>query len=144
MIFEPFIIIAIIIAILVLFIFLVVKSNYISEKLKILKLKILLFLKRNDEAKKYALKIVDKNANNVLAHRILAQIYEKDGNINLALDEYIRVAELNNKDYETHYKVAELLKENNKNDEAIIMLQDLLKMKPEYLEATKLLGDILG
>ena len=32
---------------------------------------------------------------------------------------------------------------NEKKDEAIIMLQDLLKIKPDYLQATQLLGDIL-
>ena len=39
--------------------------------------------------------------------------------------------------------MADLLNKTEKNEEAIIMLQDLLRMKPDYSDASKLLGNIL-
>lgn len=115
----------------------------LSEKYKINKLKILILLNKHEEARKYALEIVNKYPKSYIAHKLLGELYEKEGKINIALDEYIRAVELNEKDYEIHYKVAFLLQETNKNEEAIIMLQDLLKMKPDYFEASQLLGNIL-
>ena len=143
MILETLIIVAVIVVLLLLFVLLIIKGNVITEKLKIFKLKFLLSLKKDEEAKKYALKIVDKYPRNHVAHRILAELYEKEGKINLALDEYIRTVELNEKDFEMHYKVALLLQQTNRNEDAVIMLQDLLRMKPDYLDATLLLGNIL-
>lgn len=143
MVWETAIIVAIIVSIVILFILLVIKNNVIAEKIKMFKLKTLLIMRKDEQAKKYALKIIDAYPKNYLVHRILGEIYEKEGKINVALDEYIRAVELNNQDYEMHYKVAYLLQQTEKNEEAIIMLQDLLKMKPDYLDATKLLGNIL-
>ena len=74
---------------------------------------------------------------------MLAEIYEKENNYTNAIDEYVRAIEINTKDYNSYYKIALLLKELNNNDAAINMLNDLLKRKPDYLEATMLLGDIL-
>ncbi len=143
MILRTAIIVAIIIAIIILFVFLIIKNDVIAEKVKMLKLKTLLLMKKDEQAKRYALKIIDKYPNNYIAHKILGMLYEKEGKINVALDEYIRAVELNNQDFEMHFKVASLLNQTEKNEEAIIMLQDLLKMKPDYLDATKLLGNIL-
>ncbi len=143
MILETIIIVGVIVLFLLLFILLVIKNNYITEKLKIFKLKTLLIMKKDEEAKKYALKIVDKYPKNYMAHKILGELYEKEGKISVALDEYIRAVELNEQDFEMHYKVATLLHETEKKEEAIIMLQDLLRIKPEYLQASLLLGNIL-
>ena len=143
MVFERFIAVVIILLLLLLFIFFIIKNKVIKENLKLIKLKLLLTFGSNEKAKRYALKIVDKYPQNGEVHKLLGKLYEKEGNINVALDEYIRAVELNNSDYEMHYKVAELLQKNERNEDAIIMLQDLLKMKPDYLDASKLLGNIL-
>ncbi|MBR1653499.1 MAG: tetratricopeptide repeat protein, partial [Clostridia bacterium] len=143
MILETVIILAVIILILLLIFIIILKNKVITEKMKIMKLKMLVSFGKYDDAKKLALKIVDKYPQNHMAHRILGQLYEKEGNINVALDEFIRVAELRPDDYEIHFKVATLLQQTEKNEEAVIMLQDLLKMKPDYLDATLLLGNIL-
>jgi tetratricopeptide (TPR) repeat protein len=143
MVFEKLIAIVIILLLLLLFVFFIVKSKVIRENSKLIKLKLLILFGKNEKARRYALKIVDKYPRNSEFHKLLGSLYEKEGNINVALDEYIRAVELNNSDYEMHYKVAELLQKNERNDDAIIMLQDLLKMKPDYLEASKLLGNIL-
>ena len=143
MIFKTIIIVAVIVLILLLFLILMLRSKYLAEKIKVLKLKMYISLGKFDDAKKIALKLADKYPQNYLVHKILGQLYEKEGNISVALDEYIRAVELKNDDYDLHYKVASLLIQNEKKDEAVIMLQDLLKMKPDYLQATLLLGNIL-
>ena len=50
---------------------------------------------------------------------------------------------INKKDYESYYKVAELLNQLDKKDEATEMLFNLLDKKPDMYKATELLGDIL-
>ena len=62
----------------------------------------------------------------------------------MAVDEYIRATELNhNKDMKLNYTIAKLLNKSNRGEEAITVLQDILKKKPEYYDATNLLGEIL-
>ncbi|MBR2786872.1 MAG: tetratricopeptide repeat protein [Clostridia bacterium] len=143
MILKALVITVIVVAFVMLFMLLIIKNKYITEKIKIFKLKTFLLVNKKEEAKKYALKMVDKYPNNCLAHKILGELYEKERNFNAALSEYIRAVETNEQDYEMHYKVAILLQKTEKKEEAIIMLQDLLKMKPDYLEASLLLGNIL-
>ena len=143
MILEKIITIVVIIIVLILMVVFIIKNKSIKEKLKLIRLKILFTHSSPDRAKKYALKMVDLYPQSYMAHKLLGQLYEKEGKINVALDEYIRAVELKHDDYEMHYKVALLLRETEKNEESVIMLQDLLKMKPDYLEATLLLGDIL-
>lgn len=143
MIFETILILSVLLFIIALIFIVIVKNNAISEKINMFKLKALLMMRRNEEAKKLALKMAERFPHNYDVHKILGELYEKEGKLNVALDEYIRAVELNEKDYEMHYKVALLLQQTEKNEEAIIMLQDLLKMKPDYLDATKLLGNIL-
>ena len=143
MIFKTIIIVAVIVLIFLLLLILMLKSKYLAEKIKVLKLKTYITLGKFDDAKKIALKLSEKYPQNYLVHKILGQLYEKDGNVSVALDEYIRAVELKNDDYDLHFKVASLLLQTDKKDESVIMLQDLLKMKPDYLQATLLLGNIL-
>lgn len=144
MLIETIIIVTIIILLLLLFLLLVIKRKSFAEKMCVFMLKFQLLLGNDDaKIKQYALKLVNKFPQNYFGHKALGQLYEKEGNINIALDEYIRAVELNEKNYDMHYKVAELLQKTEKNEEAIIMLQDLLKIKPDYLQATLLLGNIL-
>ena len=60
-----------------------------------------------------------------------------------AIDEYVLAIDSNKKDYDSYYKVAELLNQLEKKDEAAEMLFNLLHKKPEYYQATILLGEIL-
>lgn len=143
MIFETLIIAAVVIVLALIFFLLIIKNNKIKEKIKIFKLKMLLMSRNIPEAKKLALKLADKYPQNYFVHKILGKIYEDEGKINVALDEYIKAVEINQEDYELQYKVATLFQKSEKNEEAIIMLQDLLKVKPDYIKATLLLGNIL-
>ena len=77
------------------------------------------------------------------AHKKLAKIYEKEGGIRKAIDEYVQCIDIDKQDYDSYYKVANLLNELDKKDEAIEMLNNLLSKKPEYYDATITLGDLL-
>ena len=94
-------------------------------------------------AKDKLIKLVTKYPESYLGHKLLAQIYEKEGGQRKAVDEYAQAISINKKDYDTYYKVANLLTDLDKKDEAIEMLTNLLSKKPEYTDATIALGDLL-
>ncbi len=96
-----------------------------------------------EKAKEYLFKVIKKYPESYIGHKTLAEIYEKEENYSVAVDEYIRATQINNKDIKLNYKIAKLLEKDKKTEEAIIMLQDILKKNPEYYEATNLLGEIL-
>ena len=95
------------------------------------------------KAKQALLKILDKNQNSYKAHLMLAQVYENEGGMRKAIDEYVQAIDLNKKDYDSYYKVAKLLNGLDKKEEASQMLFSLLNKKPEITEASILLGEIL-
>ena len=75
---------------------------------------------------------------------MLAEVYEKEGGMRKAIDEYVIAVDLDKKDYDSYYRISYLLNELDKPDDAIVMLNNLLSKKPEYIDATMLLGDILS
>lgn len=103
----------------------------------------MLIFKNTKLAKSILIKLLNKCKNSYWAHKMLAEIYEQEGGMRKALDEYIKALENNRKDYEIYYKIAYLFNELNKKDEAVTILTGLLKKKPENFKATQLLGDIL-
>lgn len=119
------------------------KNILFPELLNVIIAKIYLKQNNPDEAKRYMLKLIDKYPNSYLGHKMIAEIYELDGKHTNAIDEYVRAIEINTKDYNSYYKISVLLQKLNNNEAAINMLNDLLKKKPDYLQATMLLGDIL-
>ncbi len=96
------------------------------------------------KSKDILLSLIDKYPKSCIAHKMLAEIYEKEGGMRKAIDEYVIAVEINKKDYDSYYKISYLLNELNKPDDAIVMLNTLLSKKPEYVNATILLGDILS
>ncbi len=104
-----------------------------------------LYLKLGDtkKAKQALIHLVTKYPENDEGHKRLAEIYESEGGMRKAIDEYVQAIEINKRDYNSYYKIAELLNGFDKQDEAMEMLTNLLKKKPEYCEASLLLGDIL-
>lgn len=113
------------------------------EMLNILLAKIALNSGNTEQAKEYLFKLIDKYPNSYIGHKTLAEVYEKEGKYSVAIDEYIRATDLNNKDIKLNYKIAFLLNKDERSEDAIIVLQDLLKKNPEYYDATNLLGEIL-
>ena len=140
-----FVIIKYILAILLPILIIILEKKGISllEMVNIQKAKIAMNLGDNKKAKQALLKILDKNPNSYKAHLMLAQVYENEGGMRKAIDEYVQAIDLNKKDYDSYYKVAKLLNGLDKKEEASQMLYSLLNKKPEMTEASILLGEIL-
>ena len=109
----------------------------------IISAKALLIINNTKIAKTILIKLVTKYKNSYLGHKLLAEIYEKEGGMRKAIDEYIKAVDNNKKDYNSYYKIAYLLNDLDKKDEAVTILTSLLKKEPELYKATELLGDIL-
>lgn len=119
------------------------KGIYLYEIIDITKARICLMSGNNKGAKQALMDLLEKNINSYKAHKMLAQIYEKEGGMRKAIDEYVQAIDIDKQDYDSYYKVAELLNGLDKKDEATEMLFNLLNKKPETYEASMLLGDIL-
>lgn len=123
----------------------VVEKNYgnLYEIIGIQKAKIAIFFGNDKKAKNILLGLIEKNNNNYKAHKMIAEIYEREGGSRKAIDEYVNAIDLNKKDYESYYKVAELLNGLGKKNESQEMLFNLLNKKPDMYKASELLGDLL-
>lgn len=119
------------------------KNINFSELIYISLSKLTILFKNTKQAKKFLIDLVTKYPESYLGHKMLAEIYEKEGGMRKAIDEYVQVIDINKKDYISYYKISFLLNDLGKKDEAVQMLESLLKNKPQYFEATQLLGDIL-
>jgi len=113
------------------------------EIVDIIKAKIFLKLGDNKNAKQALIHLVTKYPENYKGHKMLAEIYEDEGGMRKAIDEYVQAIDIHKRDYDSYYKIAELLTNLDKQDEAAQMLNSLLRKKPDYYQATVLLGEIL-
>ncbi len=95
------------------------------------------------KAKKILINLVTKYPNSYLGHKMLAEIYVKEGGRRKAIDEYVKVIDINKKDYDSYYEIASLLNELDKKQESIQMLTTLVNKKPSYYKASILLGGLL-
>ena len=91
------------------------------------------------KAKELWLSLIDKYPENHLAHIKLAAIYEKEGGMRKAIDEYVKAVDINKKDYDSYYRISFLLNELGSKDDAKVMLTNLLSKKPDYIDASMLL-----
>ena len=125
------------------------KNMPLYEFINLKKANLYLMFGNTKKAKEALIALLDKNQNSYKAHLLLAQIYEKEGvyekegGMRKAIDEYVQAIDLNKQDYNSYYKVAELLNQLDKKQEAGEMLFSLLNKKPEMYEASVLLGEIL-
>ena len=113
------------------------------EIMNIARARIYLAAGNDKKAKEALLSLVSKVPDSYKGHKMLAEVYEKEGGMRKSIDEYVQAIDINKKDYESYYKVAELLNNLDKKDEATEMLFNLLSKKPDMYKATELLGDIL-
>ena len=113
------------------------------EMLNITLAKIALKSGNTEQAKEYLFKLINKYPDSYIGHKTLAEVYEKEEKYSLAVDEYIRTTEINNKDIKVNLNLARLLNKAERPDDSITMLQDILRKKPEYYDASNLLGEIL-
>ena len=115
------------------------KGINVSELLRILMAQNYLWLKNPKKAKRILIDLVSKYKDSYLGHKLLAKIYEQEGGMRKAIDEYVQVLDIKKNDTDSYYKISVLLKDLGKNDEAEEMLRTLLKTKPDMYEASKLL-----
>lgn len=118
------------------------KKINVSLLISLTMTKIYLWFKKPKKAKEILNSTLERYEHSYLGHKMLAQIYEKEGGMRKAIDEYVKALEVNGKDYESYYKISILLNELDKKNEAIEMLKNLLNVKPSMYEATSLLGEL--
>lgn len=119
------------------------KGIYFSEIMYMNIAKFYRAKQNNQKAKEILMKMLEKYPDSYFLHKQLAEICEQTGNINIAIDEYIRASEINTLNYELKFKTANLLKTTTRNEDAVRILNELLRAKPDYYDASCLLGDIL-
>lgn len=100
-------------------------------------------IKDDEKNKKMLLKLINKDQNSILAHKLLAKAYEREEKSEFAIDEYLRVLDLNNEDSKIYFKLSSLYESINKDEDAITILNNLLYQKPDCYKASIMLGDIL-
>ncbi len=120
-----------------------IKGKNFIEMLYILIAKLLMLFRNNKKAKDVLNKLVFRYPNNYYGHKILATIYEREGGMRKAIDEYVKAMDIKPDDYKSYYRIAFLLKELNRTKESIQMLKTLVKKKPELYKANNLLGELL-
>lgn len=98
-----------------------------------------LWLDKPEKAKKNLINLVKKYEKSYIGHKMLANIYEQEGKLEKAIDEYVITLDIRKNDYNSYYKISLLLHKLNKKEETIDMLTTLLKNKPQMLEASMLL-----
>lgn len=115
----------------------------LMEKIYMVLAKTYMLRKDTKDAKKILITLVEKNDNCIEAHKMLAEIYEQEGGLRKAIDEYVKVVDLDANAYDSYYKIAILLKELGNNQDSLDMLTKLVNKKPDYLEASIALSDML-
>lgn len=119
------------------------KNINCSEWIQLYLAKIYSVLGNEKKAKDILINIVIKYDKSYKAHKMLAEIYEKEGGMRKAIDEYVKALDLMPSDYITYFKISVLLKELGKKEESIQMLKTLVNKRPEMKEANKMLADLL-
>jgi len=115
----------------------------LTDKIYIFIAKMYLVIKDTKNAKKILIALIEKNDKCTEAHKMLAEIYEKEGGIRKAIDEYVKVVDLDPNAYDSYFKIAMLLKDFGNNEDSLEMLTKLVNKKPDYLEASIALSDML-
>lgn len=119
------------------------KGFNVSELLSIGASKIFILFGNKKKAKEILINLIVKYDKSYLAHKMLAEIYQEEGGMRKAIEEYVKVLDIKSNDYKSYFKISKLLNDLGKKDEAIEMLKVLFKKKPELQEANKMLGDLL-
>ena len=118
------------------------KINF-ADRMYILLAKFYMLVKDTKNAKKILIALIEKNDKCTQAHKMLAEIYEKEGGLRKSIDEYVKVVDLDQNAYDSYFKIAMLLKELGNNQDSLDMLTKLVNKKPDYLEASIALSDML-
>ena len=90
----------------IIIIYLEYKNINFSEIIYISLAKIMLFAGDSKTAKSFLIKLVTKYPESYFGHKMLAEIYESEGGMRKAIDEYVQVIDINKKDYNSYYKIS--------------------------------------
>ena len=120
-----------------------IKGINASEYLSVATSRILIILGNRKKAKDILNNLVSKYDKSYLGHKMLAEIFEQEGGMRKAIDEYVKVLDIRSNDHKSYFKISKLLNDLGKKDEAIEMLRILSKQKPDLYEPSKMLGDLL-
>ena len=74
-----------------------------SEILALFAAKFLCFIGDQKDAKTVLLNLINKYPDSYACHKKLAEIYEKEGGMRRAIDEYVKVLEIKRNDYKSYY-----------------------------------------
>lgn len=114
------------------------KNIYIDELISIAQIK-----KNPKNAKQILLNSLEKYPKSYNLHKLLAEYYAKNKELEKAQDEYLIIINLKSDDYDSYCKLATILHENERTQDAKNVLRELLNIKPDYTEGSKILGNIL-
>lgn len=127
----------------ILILYLDSKNINLVEQMYAIIAKILFHLGNRKKAKQILVDIVTKYPESYKGHKYLAELYEREGGMRRAIDEYVKAIDIQKNDYNSYYKIAELLNGLSQKEQAVTMLNNLLRIKPDYYGASNLLGEIL-
>ena len=119
------------------------KGINFSEVLSVGISRIFLLFGNRKKAKDILNSLVAKYDKSYIGHKMLAEIYEEEGGMRKAIDEYVKVLDIKSNDYKSYFRISKLLNELGKKDEAIEMLKILAKQRTDFYECNKMLGDLL-
>ena len=119
------------------------KNINVVENMYAIFAKCLALFGNRKKAKQILVDLITKYPESYRGHKYLAEIYEKEGGMRRAIDEYVKAIDIRKNDYDSYYKIAELLNGLTQKEQSVTMLNNLLKIKPDYYKASTLLGDLL-
>lgn len=119
------------------------KGINFSEIISSIWARILMFIGDTKTAKNVLIKLVTKYPESYIGHKLLAKIYEKEGGMRKAIDEYVKLVDIKRDDHNSYFKIADLLNDLGQKNEAIQMLENLMRTKPDLYECSILLGELL-
>ena len=119
------------------------KNINVSEIMYVIASRVYLLIGKTKKAKEVLINLSSKYSNSYFAHKMLAEIYEKEGGMRKSIDEYVKVLEIKRNDYKSYYRISLLLRDLGRNKQAILMLENLLKVKPEHYPAAEMLAELL-
>lgn len=119
------------------------KNINISEVMYMIAVRFCLLFGKTKKTKELLIDLISKYPNSYFAHKMLAEIYEKEGGMRKAIDEYVKVLEIKRNDYKSYYRISFLLRDLGRNKQAILMLENLLEVKPEHYPAAQMLAELL-
>lgn len=119
------------------------KHINVPEFMYVIAARVCLLFEKTKKTKELLIDLSSKYPNSYFAHKMLAEIYEKEGGMRKSIDEYVKVLEIKRNDYKSYYRISLLLRDLGRNKQAILMLENLLNVKPEHYPAAQMLAELL-